>query len=139
MGDGRAAPGCGNLRQKRPLRKRKRKGGVEAEGRAEGSHDRRRRHLPCVLAWMRDMLRRAKEKSRGERAENGANRSMICSTNSSLSTPSRILQSSSTNPPSWLSTAYRSHSSHFTSSLLPPTNSPQIIPRSIHLACNILF
>lgn len=48
VGDGRAASSCGNLRQKRPLRKRKRKrkGGSEAAGGPEGRQRGRRRHLP---------------------------------------------------------------------------------------------
>jgi len=50
--DGRAASGCGNLRQKRPLRKRKRKrkGGGEAAGEPEGRQHGRGRHLSWVSA-----------------------------------------------------------------------------------------
>ena len=75
MGDGRAAPGCGNLRQKRPLRKRKRKGGIEAEGRAEGSRHGGGRHLPWVSVSRRALRKRGRrwEKSRerkgGERGK----------------------------------------------------------------------
>lgn len=83
--DGRAAPGCGNLRQKRPLRKRKRKGGDEAEGRSEGSHHRRGRHLPWVS--MSKPLRKWRQKKSGKGGVYGANRSMIYSTNLSLSNP----------------------------------------------------
>lgn len=47
VGDGRTASGCGNLRQKRPLRKRKRKrkGRNEAAGGSEGCQRGRGRHL----------------------------------------------------------------------------------------------
>lgn len=142
MGDGRAAPGCGNLRQKRPLRKRKRKGGVEAEGRAEGNNRGGGRHLPWVSVSKSDVGQKGRrererererdewKKSRGERAERvpGANRSMICSANSSLSNP---LESCNRAPLILLPAFLPLNRSRWPLYLHPPsTNFPQIIPPS---------
>ncbi|OAD55351.1 hypothetical protein WN48_04865 [Eufriesea mexicana] len=78
----------------------------------------------------RRLLGGKSRKKSGERAENGANRSMICSTNSSLSSP---LESCNRAPlilhPGFL--PLTDLAGHFTSPS-PSANSPQIIPLDLY-------